>query len=88
MLMETARSDARSVTGNNHKNIMLLLGKSDVQAVKKEEVKNIEYFPIKEAESWRIDAIKEVIEVKTRTLDIDNFKLEELEEILTYLCTS
>ena len=88
MLMETARSDARSVTGNNHRNIMLLLGKSDVQAVKKEEVKNIEYFPIKEAESWRIDAIKEVIEVKTRTLDIDNFKLEELEEILTYLCTS
>ena len=43
---------------------------------------------MKEAESWRIDAIKEIIEVKTRTLDIDNFKLEELEEILTYLCTS
>ena len=88
MLMETSRSDVRSVTGNNFRNIMLLLGKSVVQDVKKEDVKNIKYFPITEAESWRIDAIKEIVEVKNRTLDIDNFKLEELEEILTNLCTS
>ena len=88
MLMETSRSDVRSVTGNNFRNIMLLLGKSVVQDVKREDVKNIKYFPITEAERWRIDAIKEIVEVKNRTLDIDNFKLEELEEILTNLCTS
>ena len=67
---------------------MLLHVKSVVQDVKKEDVKNIKYLPITEAESWRIDAIKEIVEVKNRTLDIDNFKLEELEEILTNLCTS
>ena len=88
MLMETAKKDVRSITGHNFRNIMLLVGKSSVESVKQEDVDKIEYFPLDETERWKIDVIKEIIDVKSSTLDIAGFALEELEEILTYLCTS
>ena len=67
---------------------MLLAGKTSVEEIKKEDVYKIDYFPIDENDKWKVDAIKEIIEIKNKMLDIDNFELEELEEILTYLCTS
>ena len=88
MLTETLKKDVRSVTGQNFRNIMLLVGKSSVEEVKKEDAYKIEYFPIKETDSWKIDAIKEIVDVKNKILNIADFALEELEEILTYLCTS
>ena len=88
MLMETSRRDVRSVTGQNFRNVMLLAGKTSVEEVKKEDAYKIEYFPMDENDMWKVDAIKEIIEVKNKMLNIDNFELEELEEILTYLCTS
>ena len=67
---------------------MLLVGKTSVEEIKKEDALRIEYFPMKEADSWKIDAIKEIINVKNQILDIENFEPEKLEEILTHLCTS
>ena len=88
MLMETAKKDVRSVTGHNFRNIMLLVGKSSVESIKKEDVDMVEYFPLDETDRWKIDAIKEIINVKNGTLAIADFAMEELEEILTFLCTS
>ena len=67
---------------------MLLVGKTTVDEVKKVDAEKIEYFPINEADRWKVNVIKEIIEVKNKHLDIANFELEELEEILTHLCTS
>ena len=56
--------------------------------MKKNDAFKIEYFPINETDSWRIDAIKEIVDVKNGILGIEDFEIEELEEILNYLCTS
>ena len=88
MLMEISKKDVRTITGQNYRNIMLLVGKTTVEAVTKVDAEKIEYFPIHETDRWKINAIKEIIEVKNKHLDIANFELEELEEILTHLCTS
>ena len=88
MLMETSKKDVRSVTGQNFRNIMLLVGKTSVEAVKKEDAFKIKYYPIDETDSWRIDTIKEIVDVKNGILGIEDFEIEELEEILNYLCTS
>ena len=88
MMMETAKQYVRSITGNNYRNIMLLVGKSSVDDVNKVDVEKIEYFPVKETDSWRVDAIREIIEVKNKVLDVEDFLLEELEAILDHLCTS
>ena len=88
MLMETSKKDVRSITGQNFRNIMLLVGKTSVDKVEKEDAKNVEYHPIKNEDLWKVAAIQEVIEVKSRTLEIDDFSQNELEDKLTYLCTS
>ena len=88
MLMETAKGDVRSVTGRNFREIMLLLEKTSVNDVTKNDSDKIKYFPMSETDSWKVEVIKEIIEAKNNILDIDNFEVEELQAILTYLCTS
>ena len=88
ILMETAKKDVRSVTGHNLRQIMILLGETSVEAVEKNDINEIEYFPTSKEESLKIDIIKDIIEVKSRTVEIDNFEEDELDNILTYLCTS
>jgi hypothetical protein len=66
MLMETFRRDVRSVTGQNFGSIMLLAGKTSVEEIKKEDAYKIEYFPMDENDRWKVDAIKEIIEVENK----------------------
>ena len=88
MLVETSKQDVRSVTGRNLREIMILLGKTSVNDVNKKDIENIEYFPMDAAEKWKVEAIKEIIDVKNGVADIENFELEELETILIHLCTA
>ena len=88
MLMETSKKDVRSVTGRNFREIMLLVGKTSVESVTKADGNKVEYFPLKQNDKWRVEFIKEIIEIKNKTFDIDNFQKEELQTILTDLCTS
>ena len=53
MLMETCKKDVRSVTGSNYRNIMLLLGKTSVSDVRREDVDSIEYFKLEPDESLK-----------------------------------
>ena len=88
MLLETAKHDVRSVTGRNMREIMLLAGKTSVNEVTGKDIESIEYFPMDKTENWKVEVIKEIIDVKSKIAAIDNFECEELETILTYLCTS
>ena len=88
MLMDISKKDVRSITGQNYRNIMLLVGKTSVEKVETKDAENVEYHPIKNEYLWKVDAIQEIIEVKSRRLEIDDFNKDELEYILTYLCTS
>ena len=67
---------------------MLLVGKTSVDEVEKIDAENIEYHPIKSEDLWKVDVIREILEVKCRKLEIDDFNQDNLEDILTYLCTS
>ena len=63
MLMDTSKKDVRSVTGGNYRNMMLLLGKTSIEDVKKEDVEKI---GLDETELWKVNAIKEIIDVKNK----------------------
>ena len=88
MLMETSKEDVRSVTGRNYRNIMLLVGKTSVSKVRKEDAEKIKYFPIDKKDCWKVDTIKELINVRNGQLEIPGFEKHELDEVLNYLCTS
>ena len=88
MLMNTAKQDVRSVTGKNYREIMLLVGKTSVNDVTRKDADKIDYFQMDVKDLWKVDFIKEIINVKSKKANIDNFNREELETVLTYLCTS
>ena len=46
------------------------------------------YNPIENEERWKITMAQEIIEIKNRNLEVDNFRREELEEMLEFLCIS
>ena len=85
MLMETSREDVRSVSGSNCRNIMLLVGKSSVADVRKEDVDKIGNFELDSCDSWKVGSIREIIQVKQGLMEVPGF--DELEVILDYLCT-
>ena len=59
-----------------------------VNDVTRKDVDKIEYFPMDRVDSWKVEVIREIIDVKNQTAKIEHFELEELETILNYLCTS
>ena len=46
-----------------------------------------QYHKIPECEEWRINFLKELIEVKQEGLVVEGMEQAEIEEILDYICT-
>jgi hypothetical protein len=42
---------------------------------------------MKEEDLWKVSTVKEIIEAKAGNLEIPEFDLEELEDILNHICT-
>ena len=67
---------------------MLLLDKHTIDEVKSKDIDNFEYAPVLPNNAWKINMVKELIEVRENQASIENFSTEELEEILEHLCIS
>ena len=81
------RYDCQSTTGNNLRNIMLFTNQDVYNTV---DWKNLSkpYISIPQCELWRIDAAKELIDLKYGILHVSEFSKEELDDILEYIrCT-
>ena len=87
-LLNVIKYDTRSTTGSNLRNIMLLLGKVNIDDIKIRDIDNFEYAAVLPDDKWKVDMVKEIIEIGADQLNVENFSEEELEEILEYLCTS
>ena len=62
--------------------------KSNVHDLVPNDVDNMEYHPLPEGENWKLSIIKEIIEKKNGTMNINNLTEEELDNTLEYLCVS
>ena len=68
---------------------MVLMKKMNVTEIKSCDVKeNFKYKPVPEDELWRIPLLKEIIEVRTGTYEIEGFTNEEIDEMLEFVCIS
>ena len=77
--------DVRSTTGKNLRSILLLTGKTSITDLKKQDANCIQYHPLKDEDTWKVDCIRELVDVKNCQLRVDNFASEELSQILHYL---
>ena len=85
-LLKMISKDVQSVTGSNLRQILLLVNKSDVDDLVPEDSSKIQYRPEDEENTWKIRMVKELIEVRNGTLQVDNFNKDEINEVLDSLC--
>ena len=67
---------------------MLLLGKVSIDDIRQKDIDNFEYSPVLPENQWKLDMVKEIIDVQADQLNVENFSRQELEEMMEYLCTS
>ena len=49
--------------------------------------KSIKYFDVPEAEDWRVDMVGELLKLRKETLSLPGFNLDEIQDILDFVCT-
>ena len=87
-VLNYVKHDVRSVTGSNLRNILLLTDKDTVEEINSIDIKKLKYHEVTKENDWKIELLKEIIETKNNQLSISEFSVEELNDILEYLCTS
>ena len=86
-LLDIVKKDARLTTGYNLRSIMILAGKNRVEDLEVGKV-DFEYHKVEETEAWRIDFVQELIDLRYGDLHVPGMDVDELKEILDYICTS
>ena len=78
--------DVRSTTGSNLRDIMLAVNKDNVLDLEPGDSSKMKYHEAKEEDRWKIDILKELIEVKNGTLQVENLTIDEASFIIENLC--
>ena len=87
-LFAIAKSDVRTTTGSNLRNILLQTNLLNVDELQPDTVGQIRYKEILEIDKWRISLIREIIDMKCGAIDEpEGWLLEELQDILNLVCT-
>ena len=69
------------------RNILLLTKKDDISKLVNSDIDQLVYMPVPNHEEWRIDMLHELIEVKWGDGEIMNFEDNEIDNIITDICT-
>ena len=86
-LLKVVELDTQSVTGRNLRNILIQTDVHDVRKLKASDYK-VKYRTVPSNEEYRVEFIKELIDVNNNQLEVPEFDDDELEDILQYLCVS
>ena len=88
-LLNLTKQDVRTTTGANLRNILLMTDFQNIDDLKPECVTNIKYNKITEENMWRVNIIKEILDIKQGDMDIpEGWTITELEDILNFACIS
>ena len=92
-LLQKVAGNVDTVTGKNVRFILDLTKQEDIFLIKPKSLKNdLKFCEIEANEKWRIKMIKEIVNIKKNIVDFDSIEnspsIEELEEILDFVCSS
>ena len=77
-----------SVTGSDLRSIMLLLDQTNIEDLCPEDHNLVKYNEIPEEEIWRVNIIKELVDVNWGECVVDGFSRDEICYIMGYACAS
>lgn len=84
---EFMKFDCRSITGSNHRQIMLECKKMHVDLVLIKDVEKLVFQQIQPLDTWRLGFLKELLDMRDRGNTI-KWKKKEVQEVIDYVCTS
>ena len=87
-LLNFIKHDVRSTTGSNLRNLLLLTDKNTIDDLCKDDIRKLKYNEIDGKDVWKVNMIHEITDIKFNKLEVENFTQDELDEILSHLCTS
>ena len=87
-LFSIAKQDVRTTTGSNMRNILLLTDCISIDELHPDIVKTINYNKIDSTDMWRVDLVKELIEIKLGNLETpEGWTSDELDQVMNFACT-
>ena len=86
-LLKVLEFDTMSVTGRNLRHILLQTSIFDIRKLKSRDI-TAKYKDIPRGEEYRVNVIKEIIDIKNQQLEVAGFDDHELDEILRFVCVS
>ena len=86
-LFNVVKNNVQSITGSNIRNILLLLNKDDLSQVAPSDTLSLTYNQVDKNEQWRIQFLKELIEIKHGNLRID-LEPDEIDLMIADICTT
>ena len=86
-MLKVVEHDTLSVTGMNLRTILLQTQGHSVQDLRPSDA-NIKYRDIPAMEEYRVEFIREIVDIKNSQLEVQGFSTEELDDILQHLCVS
>ena len=87
-LLRTIRCDSRSTTGSNLRGLLLETDRNHVDDLSVIDVRNMVYAPVKEEDIWKIELVKELVDVQADLVDVEDFRNDDLKKMLIDLCTN
>ena len=87
-LLNTIKYDTQSVTGNNLREIMLLVEKNDFSELVPEDASKIMYEDIPEEDSWRVSFLQELLEIRMGEYQVKGFTEGEISDLIQSICVN
>ena len=91
-LLQKVMNNYNTQTGNNIRFILNKVGAEDIMKVKVEDVKKVKFCENDDDHTWKVNLIREITNIKHNVLSVnqagDFLTDEDLEEILSFVCTS
>ena len=82
-------TDNRTLFGRTFGKIRNECGVASLSLLTPKHVKtHLKYFAVPQAESWRVNILKELLEARGKKCDITDFRREEISAMIDHICTS
>ena len=66
---------------------MLIIGKDHIDVLCPEDSNLVDYHPIPEEESWRLEILTELLEQRQHNVNIEGFTSDELDDLIHIVFT-
>ena len=87
-VFRTIEHDTRSITGSNLRHIMIKAKKNFIKDLNPFEDGDLSFCEIPDSEKWRVGLIHEITDVKFGSSTVNGFSHEELNDILSSVCSN